>query len=62
MGGVDIIVPPGMRVDNQGFAFMGGFEDHTDEPLQEGGPRLVIKGFAMMGGVEVKTKEKKKRK
>lgn len=55
MGGVDIIVPPGVHVDTRGFAFLGGF----DENLEGGGaaspdaPTVRISGFALMGGVDV---------
>ena len=59
MGGVDIKVPPGLRVENRGFAIMGGFEDNVDESSEGSGPKLVIRGFAFMGGVDVKVKERK---
>jgi hypothetical protein len=60
MGGVDIKVPPGLKVENRGFAIMGGFEDNTDEPAEGPGPKLVVRGFALMGGVDVKVKERKR--
>jgi hypothetical protein len=55
MGGVDIIVPPGVAVDVEGFALMGGIDQvheraGSDDP---DAPRLRIKGFALMGGVGV---------
>ena len=59
MGGVDIKVPPGLRVENRGFAIMGGFEDNVDESEESAGPKLVIRGFVFMGGVDVKVKERK---
>lgn len=55
MGGVDILVPPGVRVETDGFAFMGAFEEDT-----EGGgvapadaPLIRVSGFAFMGAVEI---------
>lgn len=55
MGGVEVIVPEGARVECSGVAIMGGFE-HEHEQSPEGareGPLLSITGFALMGGVEV---------
>ncbi len=55
MGGVEIIVPPGVAVDVEGFALMGGIDQmhergSTDDP---NAPRIRVQGFAMMGGVDV---------
>jgi hypothetical protein len=59
MGGVEIIVPPGLPVETNGLALMGGFDQaadtvHADD--RPGGPRLVVSGFALMGGVTVRLK------
>lgn len=61
MGGIEIIVPPGMRVENAGFALMGGFETDAvnDAPETASGPALRVTGFALMGGVEIKVREPK---
>lgn len=58
MGGAEIIVPPGMDVEVGGFAFMGGFDHDTDQPLgrDPDRPTLRIRGFAMMGGVSVEVR------
>lgn len=60
MGGVEIIVPPGVHVETEGFAFMGGFEEDTagepHGPPPPGAPVLRISGFAFMGGVEVSSR------
>jgi hypothetical protein len=57
MGGIEVLVPPGVRVETSGFAFMGGFDEETGGPdLPAPGPDapvLRITGFAMMGGVDV---------
>lgn len=55
MGGVEVLVPPGVRVEMNGIALMGGFEEHvrTVEPPPPDAPVLRIGGFALMGGVEV---------
>jgi class 3 adenylate cyclase len=56
MGGVDIIVPPGMDVDLTGFVLMGGATDLTKSgPATAGGPRIRVKAAGMWGGVTVRT-------
>jgi len=54
MGGVEIIVPPGINVDMHGFAFMGGFDDRCGALQYPGAPTLKIRGFAFLGGIEVR--------
>lgn len=55
MGGVDVVVPPGVRVETDGFALLGGFDDDVDplEPVGPDAPVIRISGFAIMGGVDV---------
>lgn len=56
MGGVDIVVPPGMRVELDGFVLMGGATDLTRSvPPVEGGPLIRVKAAGMWGGVSVRT-------
>ena len=54
MGGAEIIVPPGLRVDCDAIAIMGGV-DHPAEsgPHDPNAPVLKINGFMLMGGVEI---------
>jgi hypothetical protein len=54
MGGVEIVVPPGINVDAHGFAFMGGFEDRSVNQYYADAPTLKIRGFALLGGIEVR--------
>jgi hypothetical protein len=55
MGGAEIIVPPGVHVDLNGVALMGGFGQtgSVPPPTDPNAPVLRIGGFCMMGGVEV---------
>ena len=54
MGGVEIIVPPGMIVDAGGIAIMGGFTHRDDSTMADpSAPILKIDGFVMMGGVDI---------
>lgn len=63
MGGVEILVPRGVRVEVIGAAFMGGFEADAGDAtaLDDAQPLLRVTGFALMGGVEVKVKKPGKR-
>jgi hypothetical protein len=58
MGGVNIIVPPGVRVESIGAAFMGGFELKAGDAtaLSPVHPTLRLSGLAIMGGVETETR------
>jgi hypothetical protein len=55
MGGVEVIVPPGMAVETHGMGIMGGFEavDQAGDYTDPEAPRLVIRGMAIMGGVDI---------
>ncbi|CCK29774.1 hypothetical protein BN159_5395 [Streptomyces davaonensis JCM 4913] len=57
MGGVNVIVPPGVEVATRGIGIMGGFDQREDGvPGDPGAPRVVITGFAFWGGVGVERK------
>ncbi len=54
MGGVDILVPPGVRVEWNGVAIMGGFGGHDPAtPPDPSAPVLRINGVVLMGGVDI---------
>jgi len=63
MGGVAILVPPGVRVECFGAAFMGSFEGHVGDAtaLSALHPTVRISGIAIMGGVEAKTRARGER-
>ena len=56
MGGLQVRVPPGVRLETDGFAFMGGFEDRIDDPgsAPRDAPVVRITGVAIMGGVDAR--------
>ncbi|MGC5563308.1 DUF1707 SHOCT-like domain-containing protein [Streptomyces sp. FR-108] len=60
MGGLNVVVPPGVEVVVRGIGIMGGF-DHGQEgvPGERGAPRVVVTGFAFWGGVGVERKVSK---
>jgi len=55
MGGAEIIVPPGLTVESDGVAILGGFEHrgYASVAHDPQAPILRLKGLALMGGVEV---------
>jgi hypothetical protein len=57
MGGVDIIVPPGVRVDMAGIPLMGGGDNRVDDAhLPPTAPLVKVQYLAIMGGVSARTK------
>lgn len=54
MGGAEILVPPGVRVESNGIAIMGGFgsaqQTHVTDP---NAPVIRINGLSIMGGVDI---------
>lgn len=55
MGGANVIVPPGLTVESDGIALLGGFE-HRDNAVANpdpDAPILRVRGLAVMGGVEI---------
>ena len=54
MGGTEIIVPPGVHVESNGVAIMGGFgAAQQSRPSGPNAPVIRITGFALMGGVDI---------
>lgn len=57
MGEVELIVPPGLRVEADGFAFMGEFDDsHSDELAEPNAPVVRVTGSVLMGAARIKTR------
>lgn len=57
MGEVELIVPPGLRVEADGFAFMGEFDDsHSDELASPDAPVIRVTGSVVMGAARIKTR------
>jgi hypothetical protein len=58
MGGVEVVVPPGLRIESDGIAIMGGWEHLNSEEVRGSGrgPTLRLTGLALMGGVEITTR------
>jgi hypothetical protein len=58
MGGVDIKVPTGLRVETTGLGIMGGFSvSGADADPGPDAPVLRITGVATMAGVDAKLKK-----
>jgi hypothetical protein len=56
MGGVEIIVPPGVRVESNGFALMGAFESVEQASVGPEAPLIKVNGFVCMGAAEIKVR------
>ncbi len=57
MGGIQVILPPGVRCESFGAAFMGGFESKAGDAsaLHPSQPIVRLSGLAILGGVDSKT-------
>ena len=62
LGGTDITVPPGMKVETEVLPILGGVDNKARESGDPNAPILRIKGITVLGGVDVKTKKPKRRK
>lgn len=58
MGGIEIVVPDGIKVEISGLPIMGGIDSSRirDVPALPGTPVVRIKAFAFWGGVTVRSK------
>lgn len=58
-GAVEIVVPPGVHVDTNGLALLGGFDQSAglDTDPAPGAPTIRINGLALMGAVAVEVKD-----
>ncbi|HOX33185.1 MAG TPA: DUF1707 domain-containing protein [Spirochaetales bacterium] len=56
-GGLDVIVPSGLRVVTRGAGIFGGFDRRDNEPEDRDAPTVVIEGLALFGGVSVKIRD-----
>jgi hypothetical protein len=63
LGGVEVTVPPEMRVIDNGIAILGGREiaGQSAESLDPDAPLLRIEGTCVLGGIEVKRKARRRK-
>ena len=54
IGGMDVTVPPGVRVEVVGFSLIGG-KRIDDAPAPAGAPTLRLRAFSLIGGVRVRS-------
>lgn len=54
MGGIELRIPPGWRVDSKVMPLMGSVEDKTAPSPDANVGSLELRGFVMMGGVVIK--------
>ncbi|GAA4107569.1 hypothetical protein GCM10022284_56040 [Streptomyces hundungensis] len=53
MGGMQVIVPPGVNVVSRGFSLMGGFGTPAPGDIDPSAPRVIVTGFTFWGGVGI---------
>ena len=52
-GGVELKVPPGVRVVNSSASIFGGFSQDDQEPVDQNAPTIRVTGMNVFGGVNV---------
>ncbi|ASU81920.1 hypothetical protein CDO52_03225 [Nocardiopsis gilva YIM 90087] len=56
LGGVTLVVPHGVEIENRVTSVLGGVGIEKDRPEPaSGAPKVVITGHALLGGIEVKS-------
>jgi hypothetical protein len=58
-GGVEVKVPPGVRVIDSGAAIFGGRQLPQDDPVEPDAPVIRLTGTTIFGGVDVKRRSAK---
>jgi hypothetical protein len=56
MGGLEIILPPGIRADLSGLPLLGSLDNKAGEG-EYGAPAVTVRALAVMGGVEIRRRE-----
>jgi hypothetical protein len=56
MGGLSLVVPSGWRVEYDGTAFAGGFDDATQTTADPDAPVVRVGGYVVMGGFRATTR------
>ena len=58
LGGIDVLVPPDVRVECSGIGILGGFGHHgaADSTQDPDAPVIRVSGLAILGGVSVKVR------
>ncbi len=54
MGGIDLRVPRGWRVEVEASPILGGIDNRTQCANPERAPRLLVRGRILMGGVDIR--------
>jgi predicted membrane protein len=62
MGGIEIIVPPGLPVTVRGLGILGAVDqvEGDAEEISPNAPHVKVTALACMGGVEIKTRASKR--
>lgn len=60
-GGIDVLVPEGIDLENRTLAIFGGASAKVTSPPAPGAPKVVVRGFVGFGGVDARVKRLKKK-
>jgi len=54
VGGVSVVVPPGVRVEVRAFTLFGGKHVESDASAPPAAPTVRVRAFGLVGGVDVR--------
>ena len=54
ISGVDVIVPPGVRIESNGIAILGGFGRGPGRPADPDAPTIRINGLVILGAIRIR--------
>lgn len=55
LGGVNLRVPPGVRVEVSGFSLRGAHDVDREEQPEPGAPTVRVRAYSLLGGVTVRS-------
>lgn len=61
IGGVRLLVPPGVNVEVSGVSLLGGRQVENDELANPGAPTIHVRSFSLIGGVRVRRSARRRR-
>ena len=62
VGGLDLIVPPGINVEVSGIPILGGIENKLPGDHYPDQPTIKLHGFILLGGINIKPPKKRRNK
>jgi hypothetical protein len=53
IGGMDLTVPKGIRIETGGFRLFGGVKRRDDQPASPADRVITVRSFGILGGIDI---------